>query len=369
MTSPVRILIVDDEAPQMKAICDILRDHGYETTGFTNGRAALESLRPGQFDLLLSDLMMPGLDGIALLQSALHKDPDIVGIIMTGAGTIATALEAMKSGAFDYLLKPFKVSELLPVLLRALNMRHLRLENAALQLRVHQHATELECKNRELEAFSYSVSHDLRAPLRGIDGFSQILLEDYSEKLDSIGQGHLHRIRAAATRMSRLIDDLLHLSRVSSAALHCESSDLSSTVQIVMADLQRREPERIVEIHIQEGIVADVDGRLMMIVFENLLGNAWKFTSKTPNARIDFFVQQLLDGPVYVVRDNGAGFDMAYAEKLFSPFQRLHTNEDFSGTGIGLATVQRVIDRHGGRIWAESIVGQGATFFFTVGAK
>jgi hypothetical protein len=365
MDSPIGILVVDDEAPQMKALCDTLRDHGYVTAGFTSGQAALEMVRPGRFDLLLTDLMMPGMDGIALLQGALRQDPDLIGILMTGAGTIATAVEAMKAGAFDYLLKPFRLSELLPVISRALSVRTLRVENAALQRGMRERTAELELLNRELEAFSYSVSHDLRAPLRSIDGFSQALLEDSGSTLSGDAQGHLKRIRGAAQRMAQLIDALLSLSQVSRGELRRGPVDLSALVRAVTTRLREASPGREVELAIQEGVSGDGDARLLEAVLENLLGNAWKFTRKQPRARIAF----TSDGRVHQVRDNGAGFDMAYAAKLFGTFQRLHSNSDFEGTGIGLATVQRIIHRHGGRIWAEGRPGEGATFSFTLGAE
>jgi light-regulated signal transduction histidine kinase (bacteriophytochrome) len=230
-------------------------------------------------------------------------------------------------------------------------------------------AIELERKNRELEAFSYSVSHDLRAPLRSIDGFSQALIEDYAEKLDAEGVSYLKRIRSGAQRMGELIDDLLALARVSRAELHSSRIDLGALAESVIAELQRSAPTRIVEVSIEPGLVTDADRRLMLVALENLLGNAWKFTSKREHAQIAVGKQPGEHDTTFFVRDNGAGFDMRYASKLFSPFQRLHSIEDFTGTGIGLATVYRVIDRHGGRVWAQSAPDQGATFFFTLPAS
>jgi light-regulated signal transduction histidine kinase (bacteriophytochrome) len=224
---------------------------------------------------------------------------------------------------------------------------------------------ELEGANRELEAFSYSVSHDLRAPLRSIEGFSQILLEDHARGLDEEARGYLGRVRAASRRMSTLIDDLLDLSRVSRGPLRREVIDLSAIAREVAAELRKSRPEREVEFVMAGGLTATGDPRLLRIALENLLGNAFKFTEKRPRAVVEFGATG--DGRVaYYVRDNGVGFDMAYADKLFGAFQRLHPPEHFEGTGIGLATVQRIVHRHGGRVWAEGDVGEGATFYFTL---
>ena len=229
-----------------------------------------------------------------------------------------------------------------------------------------ERGTQLEAANKELEAFAYSVSHDLRAPLRSIDGFSQALLEDYADNLDAEGQRHLQRVRAASQRMAELIDDLLALSRITRSEMHHETVNLSALAQTVAEGLRQAEPERQVEFVIAANLVAPVDGRLLRAALENLLGNAWKFTAKQPQGRIEFGAMRQEGQTVYFVRDNGAGFDMTYADKLFGPFQRLHTTAEFSGSGIGLATVQRIIHRHGGRIWAEGVVDKGATFYFTV---
>ena len=225
---------------------------------------------------------------------------------------------------------------------------------------------QLEAANKELESFSYSVSHDLRAPLRGIDGFSQALLEDYGDRLDAQGKSYLQRVRAASQRMAELIDDMLSLSRVSRGEMKSQAVDLGALAQSVAAELQSADRRRQVEFTIAAGLVAQGDARLLRVVLENLLRNAWKFTGKNSTAKIEVGVDRQNGQPVYFVRDDGAGFDMAYAEKLFGAFQRLHSSTEFQGTGIGLATVQRVIRRHGGRVWAESKVGQGATFYFTL---
>ncbi|MBM4275468.1 MAG: hypothetical protein FJ134_13565 [Deltaproteobacteria bacterium] len=227
---------------------------------------------------------------------------------------------------------------------------------------------QVEAANQELRAFSYSVSHDLRAPLRSINGFSRILMEDYSEHLDFQAQTYLNHIRESVTRMSELIDALLVLSKVTRAEMRREEVDLSALAQAAAAELRQSDPERQVEFHLAEGLRASGDPGLLRSLLENLLGNAWKFTSKQNGAVIEFGAQlQPQDSPVFFVRDNGAGFDMKYASKLFTPFQRLHGPRDFPGAGIGLATVQRIVQRHGGRVWAEAAPQEGATFYFTLG--
>jgi hypothetical protein len=365
-TSIARILIVDDEAAQMQALCDTLHDHGYETVGVTTGEAALSTLREREFDLLLTDLIMPGMDGIALLRQALGAVPDLVGIIITGRSSITTAVEAMKSGAFDYILKPFKLSVILPVLSRALGVQRLRLEKVALEQHLHQRTAELEAVNKELESFCYAVSHDLRAPLRSIAGFASALSEEYLDRLDAPGQDYVQRVITAAQRMDHLIDDLLNLSRVTRAEFFEQNVDLSAIARDVVDELRRSSAERQVQVLIDDGIRVSGDARLLRIALENLLGNAWKFTANKPVAHIEVGCQTSSDGQlVCVVRDDGAGFDMTYANKLFGAFQRLHSATQFPGTGIGLATVQRIIHRHGGRIWAEAKVNEGATFSFT----
>jgi light-regulated signal transduction histidine kinase (bacteriophytochrome) len=237
--------------------------------------------------------------------------------------------------------------------------------NAELEQRVSERTAQLTAANHELETFSYSVSHDLRAPLRSLDGFSLALLEDYGDLLDDTGRDYLRRIRVAAQRMAALIEALLALARVTRSELQWEQVDLSAVAQAIARELQRQEPTRQVELVIAAGLSASGDARLLRVALENLLSNAWKFTARQPQARIEFAAQT--DGTtVFFGRDNGAGFDMAQADKLFGAFQRLHHASEFQGTGIGLATVQRIIHQHGGRVWAEGEVNQGATFYFTL---
>jgi light-regulated signal transduction histidine kinase (bacteriophytochrome) len=243
----------------------------------------------------------------------------------------------------------------------------LRVARDELEVRVRDRTAELEATNKELEAFSYSVSHDLRAPLRSIDGFSKAILDQYGAQLDEHACHYLDRIRAGSQKMSELINDLLDLSRINRAALKKESISLTAIARSVIADLQSGEPSRKVAIEIPDGLSAHGDARMATIVLVNLLGNAWKYSAKQPEAKITFGQENQGNETISYVRDNGAGFDMAYAGKLFAPFQRLHHDSEFEGTGIGLATVQRIISRHGGRIWVEAAVNDGATFFFTLG--
>jgi PAS domain S-box-containing protein len=237
--------------------------------------------------------------------------------------------------------------------------------NAELEQRVQERTAQLEATNQELEAFAYSVSHDLRAPLRGIRGFSEVLLECHAGQLDAEGQELLRRACESSNRMSHLIDDLLKLSRIGRSELHWQLVNLTALAELVAAELRKAEPERTVEIVIGPTLQAGGDERLLGVLLDNLLGNAWKFTSQRRDARIEFGFAAKPE-PAFFVRDNGVGFDMAHADKLFGVFQRLHSSEEFPGTGIGLATVRRIVKRHGGRVWAEGIVKQGATFYFTL---
>ena len=239
---------------------------------------------------------------------------------------------------------------------------------AQLNAELHAHATRLEGANKELESFAYSVSHDLRAPLRGMDGFSQALLEDYAGQVDATGQDYLRRIRGGAQRMGQLIDDLLELSRVTRSEMVWDPVDLTALAHKVIAELQPQQAGRAVEWDVSDPLTARGDLRLLQLVLENLLANALKFTGKSEHPRIEFGQVAHEAEPVFFVRDNGAGFDMAYANRLFGAFQRLHSPLEFPGTGIGLATVQRIIHRHGGRVWAEAKPGKGATFSFTLEA-
>ena len=237
---------------------------------------------------------------------------------------------------------------------------------ALLERQVAERVAQLEAAQRELETFSYSVSHDLQAPLRHIDGFSRALLDDYGSRLDHQGQEYLARICQAAANMSQLIEALQQLGRVARSELRAQPVNLSVTAQVIELELKHGAPQRQVEFAIQEGVQADADPRLARQLLEILIGNAWKFSSGKERAVIEFGACEAQGTRAYFVRDNGAGFDMAYADKLFTIFHRLHRSDEFAGSGVGLAIAQRIVSRHGGRIWAESAPGQGATFYFTL---
>jgi signal transduction histidine kinase len=352
-----RVLIADDSADMRKYLARILETR-WKVDLAVDGRAALEAAREHPPDLVLTDVMMPRLDGLALLRE-LRADPrtrEVPIVLVSARAGEESLLAGIETGADDYLVKPFSARELLARVRTHLNLGRLR----------RQWSSELQAANRELEAFSYSVSHDLRAPLRAIDRFSNALLGDYGPQLDEKGRHYLEQVRAATSRMARLIDDLLGLARISRHQLVRQRVSLSQIAGGVAAELSTRPPGRRVAVRVDEGLTAEADPHLLTIVLENLIGNAWKFTAKTEDASIE--VGKRVDGATtaFYVRDNGAGFDMAYADKLFGAFQRLHSQADFEGTGIGLATVQRIINRHGGRIWAEGEVGKGATFYFTL---
>jgi signal transduction histidine kinase len=368
-----RLLVVDDEVAQMKALCNTLEYEGYRPTGFSSAKQALAHLRPGEHDLLLTDLMMPELDGIELIRSARATDPELAGVVMTGHGTIDTAVAAMQVGALDYVLKPFKLNVILTVIVRALDIRRLRIENAALQQREHERVAELAAAYRDLESFSYSVSHDLRSPLRTMNCFMDLFMEDFGETVSGEARSRLEQVRAGGARMDRLIDDLLKFCRFSRAPLTRERVELDSIARRVVADLKAREPERAVQFEIGELPAVTGDASLLEQVLVNLLSNAFKFTRHQSHACVSVGSIAAPDPAdpsaverVFFVRDNGAGFDMKYASKLFGVFQRLHSQDEFEGTGVGLSIVQRVLQRHGGRIWAESVPGSGTTFFFAL---
>lgn len=535
-TQRARLLIVDDEKALMDALCNTLKAEGYATTGFTSAREALAQLHQRQFDLLLTDLSMPEMDGIALLHAARVIDPDLAGIVMTGHGTIDTAVQALRGGALDYVLKPFRLNNLLPVLTRALETRRLRTENIQLreavsiyelsraitqglaqdqvlertvaaaaqqseaeavcilvpteeghelrvgglwgsnshwsgqerlpldativrwvaaareqlstwdgssdpeavfappfageapgvalpivaggnfygilrfvakatqrrlspgqvkaldilastaaaafeaaslltqlrtlnqelEQRVRDRTQELRAANADLEAFSYSVSHDLRAPLRRVDGFCQMFMEEFGATVPPEGRRILDNVRAGATHMGELIDALLRFARYSRQSLQTRPVQTVELVRKVVDNFNEQLQGRSVELRVGELPDCVADGALLEQVFTNLISNALKFTAGRSETRIEVGSYQQDEEQVYFVKDNGVGFDMRYAERLFGVFQRLHSHSEFEGTGIGLSIVHRIIRRHGGRIWAESQLQQGATFFFSL---
>jgi two-component system, sensor histidine kinase and response regulator len=376
-----RLLIVDDEGDLVAALCRVLEAQGYSTTGTTSALQALNALRAAaaddatKFDVLITDLTMPFIDGIALLREAHGIDRDLVSIVMTGHGTIDTAVEAMKGGALDYILKPFNLSVATPVLLRALAVRRLRRENAALIQQVANHSAELEAANRELqganrelEAFTHSVSHDLRQPLNHILGFSEILLGEKVGALNAKQKEFLGDIHNGGVRLLRLTDDLLQFSRLSHQALKKDYVNMTDLAWEIVRAMQAAENDRKIEVRVSRLPDASADPSLLRQVLVNLIGNAFKFTRYVSNPVIEVSGQLRAAEAVYCIRDNGAGFDMANAQRLFSIFQRLHREDQFEGTGVGLSIVQRIIERHGGTISAEAAVGKGAAFTFVLPA-
>jgi signal transduction histidine kinase len=364
--APARLFIVDDEVTQMRALCDTLEFEGYRTSGFSSAQQALAELRPGEVDLLLTDLMMPEMDGISLIDAARQIDPALGAIVMTGHGTIDTAVLAMRGGALDYILKPFKLNVILPVISRALDVQRLRRENTELRELERQRSEELAAAYHDLESFSYSVSHDLRAPLRSIDGFSQILEDDFAPRLGEDGARIVRIIRAGSQKMDQLIVALLEFSRAGRTALHREPIDMTLLAEAAASDARSvyTGPEPLIEIGPLPAV--EGDATVMRQVWSNLIGNALKYSAKRSQPHIRINGRMEAQQAIYQVQDNGAGFDMRYADKLFGVFQRLHSAEDFAGTGVGLAIVQRIIARHGGRIWAQSAPDQGACFEFSI---
>jgi two-component system sensor histidine kinase/response regulator len=360
-----RLIIVDDEVAQMKALCNTLKDQGYETSGFSSATAAVAALQQQKFDLILTDMMMPEMDGISLLRAALKTDADLVGIIMTGEGTIATAVEAMKSGAFDYILKPFKLSAILPVLARALSVRQLRIQNLELETRIRKRTEELEEANKELEAFSYSVSHDLRAPLRHITGYAQAL-RDEGQKTEETERHYVNAICRSAERMSTLINDLLAFSRTNRTEMRRRPFKTEDLVREVINEMSDDTKDRNIEWDIAPLPEVHGDRALLKQVWVNLLSNAVKYSRPRNPAKIAISAAEKNGDWEFQVRDNGVGMDMTHAQNLFGVFQRFHDADEFEGTGIGLANVRRVVLRHGGKTWAESEVDKGTAMFFTL---
>jgi signal transduction histidine kinase len=374
-----RILIVDDKADLLEALCRILNLEGFSIIGVGSGPLALEALRAAahddakHFDILITDLKMPVMDGLSLLREAQVIDPDLVSIVMTGHGTIDTAVEAMKVGALDYMLKPFKLNVAMPVLRRALAVRRLRLENASLQRELANRAAELEESNRQLQtankdldAYNSSVSHDIRGHLNRIIGFSQLLIDGKAGTLNTKQGEFLGHVAGDGEQMLKLTDDLLSFSRLGQRPVLKVRAPVTRLIHDIFRELQGTAVSSTVELRVGELPDAYADPALLKQVFVNLLSNAIKFSSLVPQSVVTVEGYANAGECTYVVRDNGAGFDMVHADQLFKMFHRLHSNAEFAGTGIGLSIVQRIVERHGGCVSVEAAVGMGAQFTFTL---
>ena len=371
----MRVFLIEDNPGDVRLIRELFREiPGASLEGATESlETAISLLAEKSVDAVLVDLNLPDSSGLETLTRLQTRFPQLPIIVFTGLDA-ELGIRAVHLGAQDFLVKGQVDSRLLQrVLLYAIERKQtqdeLRRLNQDLERRVTQRTAELAAANAELEAFSYSVSHDLRSPLRSINGFSQALLEDYTDRLDETGRDYLNRVRAATQRMGHLIDDLLNLSRVTRSEINWEVVDLSTLGYDTIKELNEKEPARDVIISIAPDMTATGDKRLLAVLLHNLLENAWKFTGRQTDARIVFGNTIVNSQRAYYIRDNGAGFDMKYAHKLFNPFQRLHNVAEFPGTGIGLAIALRVVSRHSGRIWAEAKPSKGATFFFTLGTE
>ena len=397
-----RILLVDDRPENLLILEELLGTVDHHLVFAISGEEALKQILDNDFAAILLDVQMPGINGFEtaeLIRQRRQTANTPIIFITAGPQTSETMLRGYSLGAVDFLFKP-----IIPEILKAKtnvfvnlftmrqeienNVRRIETINdklkqeitertlaqskvSKLNLCLEDKIQELALSNKELEAFSYSVSHDLRAPLRSMDGFSLMLQEDYSEKLDEAAKGYLLRIREASLRMNQIIDDLLRLSRIIRSDLRLEPIDLSLLIQSISDTCRNASPNRNVELIIAPHVRVMADMNLIQLALENLIGNAWKFTQKAADSRIEFGVDiqetDRTSGEITCfIKDNGVGFDMTLADKLFTPFQRLHPQSEFSGTGIGLAIVHRIIAKHGGRIWAEAQVGGGAIFYFVL---
>jgi signal transduction histidine kinase len=368
------VLILAPTGRDSQVLGERLRRESLEPFACEDMRDLCESMREGAGTAIVAEEALTHPE-LALLSDTLENQPewsDFPLIVMASSGTDPDRLwemltESVPAANVVILDRPALTRTLLAAIRTSLRSRAMQYRVAEELRRRREAETSLEAANEEMKAFSYSVSHDLRAPLRVVKSFSAMLVEDYGDRLEGEARMYLERIEAGANRMARLIDDMLKLSRVARRDIVATDVDLSSVAEEIVAELRGQEQQRAVEIEIEPDVIVHADLGLMRIALENLLGNAWKYTVNKPRARIEFGTTESDGKKAFFVRDNGAGFDTHYADKLFLPFQRLHADSEFSGTGVGLATVDRAIRRSGGRIWAESRVGEGSVFYFTLG--
>lgn len=364
-----RLLIVDDEPLQLRALCETLALEGYSNQGFDSPQQALAALRPGAFDLLLTDLTMPEMNGIALIEAVRRIDPEIGAIVMTGDGTIDTAVMAMRHGALDYILKPFRLNVVLPVLVRAQDLQQLRRENATLQKLDRQRAEELAAAYQDLESFSYSISHDLRAPLLFVKDFAIRLERDHQSQLNEEGRSILAVIADGCRSMDDMVVGLLEFSRATSQLLSLVRLDMTPIVKTAVKEARARFPHPRAVVEVGELPPAAADPVVIRHVWANLVGNALKYSAKREQPVVKINGRIVGDETIYSVQDNGTGFDMQYAGRLFGVFKRLHGSRDYPGTGVGLAIAHRIVERHGGRIWVQAEPDVGACFEFALPGK
>jgi two-component system sensor histidine kinase/response regulator len=369
----VSILIVDDDSTKRFALKTILAPLGENVVEATSGADALRQLLRQEFAVILLDVRMPGIDGFETAQ-LVRKRPrsELTPIIfVTALDQAETDLgRGYDLGAVDFVFAPVVAAILrakvavFVELYRA--QQELRRYRTRLEMLVDERTTALTSINRELEAFSYSVSHDLRAPLLAFDGLSKSMLEEYGDRLDKRAKDNLKRMRGASQRMTSVFEGLQELFRLTGGEVHREQVDVTALAKEIVQDLKAANSNRDVKCEIAAEMAASGDKRLVRILLANLLNNAWKFTSNKPSPRVEIG-KEIVDGESRMyVRDNGVGFDMIYAHRLFGAFQRLHSQSEFPGAGIGLATARRIVNRHGGRIWAEGAAGEGATFYFVI---
>ena len=362
-----RVLVVNKEASRLHALCQTLNEQGYVTSGFTDAEPALAALRESKFDVLLSVLTTPEAEGVGLLQAALKIDPHLAGIVMTGAGTVASAVEAMRVGGVDYSSKPLPVRQTLPLLTQVIEANQIRREDQIFEQLRRAYTSELETANKEITTFGVTISHDLREPLRAIAGFAGLLSQQSRAELPPESQHYLDFIIKKTAHMQQLITDLLHFYQFGRQPLVVQPLNAAAMVERALEDFIYDPANANTDVIVGELPACVGDPILLQQVYANLLSNAFKFSGKKAYPRIEIGCIKATSGNIYFVRDNGAGFDETRAGKLFAVFQRLHSPNEFPGTGVGIATADHIIRRHDGKIWATSAVGEGSTFYFTLG--